>query len=70
VKERVSKVVENEPVCLLAVGDLVVTPRAGAETAVLIAEWEHVRTARSAWPEAALLTPTSGMTPRAAISGR
>jgi len=49
--------VEKERVSLLGVGDLVVTPRAGAETAVVIAEREHMRTARSTWLEAALLTP-------------
>jgi hypothetical protein len=35
----------------------VVTPSAGAESAVLIAERAQVRTARSAWLEGALLTP-------------
>jgi len=49
--------VEKERVSLLGVGDLVVTPSAGAETAVVIAEREHMRTARSTWLEAALLTP-------------
>jgi len=50
-------VVEKERVSLLGVGDLVVTPSAGAEAAVVIAEREHMRTARSTWLEAALLTP-------------
>jgi hypothetical protein len=50
-------VVEKERVSLLGVGDLVVTPSAGAEAAVVIAEREHMRTARSTWLEAAVLTP-------------
>jgi hypothetical protein len=57
VKGRVSVVVENERVGLLGVGDLVVTPSAGAKSAVLIAERAQVPTARSAWLEGALLTP-------------
>jgi len=52
-----SMVVKTERVSLLGVGDLVVTPSAGAEAAVVIAEREHMRTARSTWLEAALLTP-------------
>ncbi len=39
-------VVEKERVSLLGVGDLVVPPSAGAATAVVIAEREHMRTAR------------------------
>jgi len=50
-------VVEKERVSLLGVGELVVTPSAGAATALVIAEREHIRTARSRWLEVAALTP-------------
>ncbi len=50
-----SMVVKTERVSLLGVGDLVVTPTAGAEAAVVMRE--RMRTARSTWLEAALLTP-------------
>jgi hypothetical protein len=40
-------IVDKERVSLLGVSNLVVMPSAGAETAVVIAEREHMPTARS-----------------------